>query len=36
MAFTVIWYGRQSIIDKVIFDAEKVAKRNRYVSDPKG
>ncbi|ESY89131.1 MULTISPECIES: hypothetical protein [unclassified Mesorhizobium] len=26
MAFTVIWYGRQGIIDKVIFDAEKVAK----------
>ncbi|MER9580998.1 hypothetical protein [Mesorhizobium sp. M0276] len=26
MAFTVIWYGRQGIIDKVIFDAEKAAK----------
>ncbi|MEI9410282.1 hypothetical protein [Mesorhizobium salmacidum] len=26
MAFNVIWYGRKGIIDKVTFDAEKVAK----------
>ena len=26
MAFTVIWYGRQGIVDKEIFDAEKTAK----------
>ncbi|MBZ9669049.1 hypothetical protein [Mesorhizobium sp. ES1-3] len=26
MAYTVIWYGRKGIIDKVTFDAEKVAK----------
>ncbi|WP_095202002.1 hypothetical protein [Mesorhizobium carmichaelinearum] len=26
MAYTVIWYGRQGIIDKVTFDAEKAAK----------
>ena len=26
MAFTVIWYGRDGIVDKAIFDAEKTAK----------
>ncbi|UVK57560.1 hypothetical protein DBIPINDM_008161 (plasmid) [Mesorhizobium sp. AR02] len=26
MAFTVIWYGRQGIVDKEPFDAEKTAK----------
>lgn len=26
MAFTVIWYGRNGVIDKVKFDAEKSAK----------
>jgi hypothetical protein len=26
MAFTVIWYGRQGIVDKEMFDAEKAAK----------
>ncbi|AZO41464.1 hypothetical protein EJ076_10205 [Mesorhizobium sp. M7D.F.Ca.US.005.01.1.1] len=26
MAFTVIWYGRQGIVDKEIFHAEKAAK----------
>lgn len=26
MAFTVIWYGRQGIVDKETFDAEKTAK----------
>ncbi|MCA0049752.1 hypothetical protein LB577_22845 [Mesorhizobium sp. B283B1A] len=26
MAFTVIWYGRRGVIDKVTFDTEKVAK----------
>ncbi|WP_095779647.1 hypothetical protein [Mesorhizobium sp. WSM3868] len=26
MAYTVIWYGRKGIIDKVIFDAEKTAR----------
>ncbi|TGS69011.1 hypothetical protein EN844_09030 [Mesorhizobium sp. M3A.F.Ca.ET.201.01.1.1] len=26
MAYTVIWYGRKGIIDKVTFDAEKTAK----------
>ncbi|PBB67406.1 hypothetical protein CK228_16425 [Mesorhizobium sp. WSM4312] len=26
MAFTVIWYGRQGIIDQETFDTEKVAK----------
>ena len=26
MAYTVIWYGRKGIIDKVIFDAEKAAR----------
>lgn len=26
MAFTVIWYGRQGIVDKEMFDAEKSAK----------
>ncbi|TPJ88129.1 hypothetical protein FJ492_10835 [Mesorhizobium sp. B2-5-4] len=26
MAFTVIWYGRQGVFDKVTFDAEKTAK----------
>lgn len=26
MAFTVIWYGRQGIVDKEMFDAEKTAK----------
>ena len=28
MAFTVVWYGRQGVIDKVTFDAEKVAKNH--------
>ncbi|MBZ9991144.1 hypothetical protein LB572_29015 [Mesorhizobium sp. BH1-1-5] len=28
MAFTVIWYGRNGIIDKVTFDAEKSAKEH--------
>lgn len=26
MAFTVIWYGRQGIVAKEMFDAEKTAK----------
>ncbi|PBB64240.1 hypothetical protein CK228_34100 [Mesorhizobium sp. WSM4312] len=26
MAYTVIWYGRQGIVDKETFDAEKMAK----------
>ncbi|TIN01901.1 MAG: hypothetical protein E5Y34_08965 [Mesorhizobium sp.] len=26
MPFTVIWYGRRGIVDKVSFDAEKAAK----------
>ncbi|QND57376.1 hypothetical protein [Mesorhizobium huakuii] len=26
MAYTVIWYGRQGIVDKLTFDAEKTAK----------
>lgn len=26
MAFIVIWYGRQGIVDKETFDAEKTAK----------
>ncbi|MER8523405.1 hypothetical protein NKH81_30530 [Mesorhizobium sp. M0959] len=26
MAYTVIWYGRQSIVDKEFFDSEKAAK----------
>ncbi|RWE78244.1 hypothetical protein [Mesorhizobium sp.] len=26
MPYTVIWYDRKGIIDKVIFDAEKTAK----------
>ena len=26
MAFTAIWYGRQGIVDKEMFDAEKAAK----------
>ncbi|MER9330581.1 hypothetical protein [Mesorhizobium sp. M0488] len=26
MAYTVIWYGRQGIVDKVTFDTEKTAK----------
>jgi hypothetical protein len=26
MAYTVIWYGRQGIVDEVIFDDEKTAK----------
>lgn len=26
MAYTVIWYGRQGIVDKMTFDVEKVAK----------
>ncbi|CAN7324128.1 hypothetical protein [Mesorhizobium sp. LjNodule214] len=26
MAYTVSWYGRQGIVDKMTFDAEKVAK----------
>ncbi|UCI10715.1 hypothetical protein [Mesorhizobium sp. B1-1-8] len=26
MAYTVVWYDRQGIIDKVTFDAEKTAK----------
>lgn len=26
MAYTVIWYGRQGIVDQVTFDAEKTAK----------
>jgi len=26
MAYTVIWYGRQGIVDKATFDAEKSAK----------
>ncbi|WP_140746166.1 hypothetical protein [Mesorhizobium sp. B2-3-5] len=26
MAFTVIWYGREGVIDQVTFDAEKTAK----------
>ena len=28
MAFTVIWYGRQGVVDKIIFDAEKAAKEH--------
>jgi len=26
MAYTVIWYGRKGMVDKVTFDAEKTAK----------
>jgi hypothetical protein len=26
MAYTVIWYGRQGIVDKASFDAERAAK----------
>lgn len=26
MAYTVIWYGRHGIVDKVTFDAEKTAR----------
>ncbi|RVA23879.1 hypothetical protein EN935_27170 [Mesorhizobium sp. M7D.F.Ca.US.004.03.1.1] len=26
MAFTVIWYGTQGIVDKEMFDAEKAAR----------
>ena len=26
MPYTVIWYGRKGIIDKVTFDAEKMAR----------
>lgn len=34
MAFTVIWYGRQGIVDKEMFDAEKTAKAHAIAMFP--
>ncbi|AZV17810.1 hypothetical protein EJ079_01155 [Mesorhizobium sp. M7A.F.Ce.TU.012.03.2.1] len=34
MPFTVIWYGRRGIVDKVSFDAEKAAKDHAIAMFP--
>jgi len=34
MAYTVIWYGRQGIVEKEIFDAEKTAKDHAVAMFP--
>jgi hypothetical protein len=34
MAFTVIWYGRQGIVAKAPFDAEKAAKDHAVATFP--
>jgi hypothetical protein len=34
MAFTVIWYGRQGIVDKTLFDAEKAARDHAMAMFP--
>jgi len=34
MAYTVIWYGRQGIVDKATFDAEKSAKDHAIAMFP--
>ena len=34
MAYTVIWYGRQGIVDKMAFDAEKAAKDHAIAMFP--
>lgn len=34
MAYTVIWYGRQGIVDKAIFDAEKTARDHAIAMFP--
>ena len=34
MAYTVIWYGRQGIVEKVTFDAEKDAKDHAIAMFP--
>ena len=33
MAYTVIWYGRQGIVDKMAFDAEKAAKHEKWLGE---
>ncbi|MDW6025910.1 hypothetical protein SAZ10_29540 [Mesorhizobium sp. BAC0120] len=34
MAYTVIWYGRQGIVEKETFDAEKTAKDHAVAMFP--
>jgi hypothetical protein len=34
MAFTVIWYGRQGIVEKTLFDAEKAARDHAIAMFP--
>jgi hypothetical protein len=34
MAFTVIWYGRQGIVEKTTFDAEKAARDHAIAMFP--
>jgi hypothetical protein len=34
MAFTVIWYGRQGIVARTAFDAEKAAKDHAIATFP--
>ncbi|OBQ75913.1 hypothetical protein EFV37_10695 [Mesorhizobium loti] len=34
MAYTVIWYGKQGIVEKVPFDAEKAARHHALATFP--
>jgi hypothetical protein len=34
MAFTVIWYGKQGIVEKTPFDAEKAARDHALATFP--
>lgn len=34
MAFTVIWYGRQGVVEKTPFDAEKAARDHALATFP--
>ena len=36
MGFTVIWYGKQGIVEKTPFDAEKAAKDHALATFPAG
>ena len=34
MAFTVIWYGKQGVVEKMPFDAEKAARDHALATFP--